>query len=117
MSDERSKKGDPEYKLGEMDGRAGRPPAALVGAYMEGYVAGKAAVHRLLTPSGVEKAREVPEYVVEHLKEYLIDPESVLRRPADHWGGRSAVEYVESGASWDEVLRVFDRLFKREPTG
>jgi len=106
-----------EFTRGKADGERGLPPTALVGPYMDGYVEGKDhAHHRSMTPGGMPamlapRPVTVPPRVIERLGIFLIDPLLVLSKPAAAWGGKSALDHVREGGTWDEVMQAFELLF------
>jgi hypothetical protein len=122
MSDESTKRlHELEFRRGRLDGEQNNPPQVLTGAYMDGYAEGREhARHRTLTPGGMPAFKEsaaprtpvaVPPRVIERLSVHLIDPLHVLAQPAAAWGGKSALDHVREGGTWDEVMQAFERLF------
>jgi len=60
-----------------------------------------------------EEDRAVPEAVMDHLRRIFV-PEAVpavISRPAEIFGGKSAVAYVADGdGTWEQVLAEYEKL-------
>lgn len=60
----------------------------------------------------------IPEIVTDRLRRYFtIEPDEVLSRKAEMFGGKSAIEFIADGdGNWDQVLAKFDAMLSYEIT-
>jgi hypothetical protein len=55
----------------------------------------------------------IPEVVIDRMRLYFrIGPAEVLNRPAEMFGGKSAVAWVADGdGTWEQALAKYDAMF------